>query len=291
MEDPDYWERMTAWINRPPSKAEIQEREREQRRHAEGMAKGRRRIAELARPYPLYVCVQCHHVTGWLGNWRSQMLEGGDADSCFDCLRHGLYGHGVDWEPIYEPILYHGWLPDSKDQARILRSLRELSGPKPPLWVRLARLAGWARPYELRVLPEWRRGVEGWLEQPPLDMPMQVRLPEKTEVAAPDGSGRLVVFRVGWYDWQGGRWRRRKRGPHSALPPEAVDVFPASLPMEQLVAAWDDFQALVAQENEEDWRRREHYRRLDQERAALDAQKAQDREDRDKQERGVAELF
>lgn len=283
---------MTAWINRPPSPAEVAKRERDEQRHRERLAESNQRIADLARPYPLYVCVQCYRVTGWLGNWKAQMLDGaGEDDSCFDCLRQGLYASDTDWEPIYEPLLDHGWLPARDERAKIEQSLRTLSGPRPPLWTRLAHALGYEGPYDRHSLKEWERGVSSWPERPPLGTPLRVRLGEKTEVNAPDGSGRLIVFRAGWYYWQDGRWKRHKHGSTFAAPRELPSVFSADLPIEQLLSAWDDFKAALALEDYDDWRQDELYRVRADEQEALAEQSEADRRDRDKRQRGVAGLF
>lgn len=291
--DADYWKGLTAWINRPPSAGELAERERADKRHQERLAESRERIAELNRPYPLYVCLHCYRVTGWLGTWKTQMLDGDfEADSCFECLTHGPLPFSVDWEPVYDPLLDLGWMPDSRDNIKIVQSLRRLSGSKPPLWTRLLQPLA-PKPYERRALKEWLRGVSGWPEQPAMGTTdrLQIRLAEKTEVESPDKSGRLVVFRAGWYDWSGGRWQRRKLGRRRGVPYALPSIFPASLPMEQLLAAWDDFKDALAAEDYEAWVQDECYRLLHSERQALEEKKTQDKGDRDKLERGVAELF
>jgi hypothetical protein len=293
---------MIRWLNRPPSKWELAERERKEHRHQERLAAAQRELEaqrlslkERGLDYPLEVCEGCERVVGWL----SEPLNGlahSDPEGyrrCLDCLSKNVFGKKLELELIYHPLIDRVIRFRGKNaEEQIEEALRRLSDPSLSLRVRALRRLGRPRRYQLEQLRNWRRFVgESWREEPPLGMIPALWGAEKTEAKAPDASGRLILFKIGRYRWQGDHWQRLRRSPSVRPQTKTPTVFSASLPLEQLLDAWADFQRELAKRNYVDWLDRERWRKRERERTALAAQRSQDERDRDLAGRGVADLF
>jgi hypothetical protein len=241
-----------------------------------------RKIKRFKRDYPLHVCSNCHHIDGW--------VDAKEGAMCLHCLTIYPFFLRVE-EPLrYHPLL-HGMILGRLERYRLQRELNHLSSKRPPLWSRLLKLLGAKRPYELRVLRNWQRFISDWDESPPLGSEVTVWGAEKFETLSPHKDERLIIFKCGWYWFQGGRWVRRKNSPYPFLPSDTGSVFSATLPIEQLVSAWADFQEAVRRENVRDWKDHDRYKLEDRERKALDEQKATDKQDLLRAQEGVADLF
>jgi hypothetical protein len=275
---------MSDWLEGTDEHLSAGEREeRERALDQQEIDKAERTITRLARDYPLYVCSHCHRVDGW--------VDQKQAGICLHCLTVYPFFKRVERPLRYDPLL-SSLLLSRLDRFQLRREIKQFSDRRPPLWSRALKLVGAKRLYELRALRNWQRFVSGWEEAPPLGAEeLVVWGAEKFETLSPDGNERLIVFKCGWYWWKDGRWVRRKLSPYPFSPQDTGSVFSATLPVEQLVSAWADFQEAVKQENEEDWRRDDRYRLEDREQRALAEQQAVDKRDRLRAQEGVVEIF
>jgi hypothetical protein len=198
------------------------------------------------KPYPVLVCSTCFKLTGWLGlNER--------CDTCIDSdHRKAAYADpSGGWVDLSEGDRQHG-------------SVEEAPGG----WKRAVALVGWRGPLrELRVAT-WMRHVEPG-ETGPIDPEegFETAVADRTDDAAPEGPDLLVRFFVRAASFDGNQWRPVVG---VGLPdPLTPSVFPASLPIEQLAEAWNDFRTEVEEFNRARWS--EEDARREQERDAEDA--------------------
>lgn len=189
----------------------------------------RRRAAELRvealgpRPYPVLVCSVCSRLTGWVGK------DG----ACEVDVRRRRQSEDPD----------HLGAPD-----RRVRPADE----RLPLSRRIKRMLGVGSSHDRSR--EWLTKVdpgttgpiepeEGW----------SIEWPVKVEVQAPEGPHLLVVFDVQSYRFEYGAWRECATTPGGKPPGLVPREFSASLSMEALAEAWNDFVGEVARHNARVW--------------------------------------
>jgi hypothetical protein len=200
--------------------------EEQLRREAAGL-----RVRALGeRPYPVLICATCFRLTGWLGS-------GDRCDRCIDReLRKAEYSDpGAGWVDLTG----HAW-----HQQPI-----EVS---PTRWKHVAASVGWRQPLREERVAIWMSHVEPG-ETGPVDPEdgFEIAVADRSEGEAPEGPDLLVRFFVRSVAFDGSRWRPLVG---VGLPdPITPDVFPASLPIEQLAEAWNDFRGEVAEANRADW--------------------------------------
>jgi hypothetical protein len=209
----------------------------------EAAAVRRRALGE--KPYPVLVCSACFKLTGWLGS----------ADRCDTCideeLRKAAYSDASG-----------GWVD-------VTGGPRERSAERrATAWKRAAAAVGWRGPLRQERVAIWMAHVEPG-ETGPMDAEdgFEIAVADRIEDAPPEGSDLLVRFCVRAVRFERDRWQ-----PFVGvgLPdPLTPDVFPASLPIEQLAEAWSDFRGEVDERNRARWsaeaERREREREADEE--------------------------
>lgn len=179
-----------------------------------------RRQAAGERVYPVLVCVNCFHLTGWTTS----------AGVCDPCARRALL-RAAYADP-------HGGFVSNLD-ARI-------APPKPhvPLKARLAH-AGKGSAGQSRVT-EWMRLVEpdetGPIEP---DEGYEVEVAHRQELTPVEGDGVLVSFTTSTHRFAGDAWARLETTHFTRTELLVPTEFHGSLPVEQLVEAWGDYQAAV----------------------------------------------
>jgi hypothetical protein len=181
------------------------------------------------KPYPVLVCSACFKLTGWLGS-------GERCDTCIDReQRKSAYSDPSG-----------GWV-DLGGGARERPAEAGASG-----WKRAAAAVGWRGPLREQSVEIWMRHVEPG-ETGPVDPEdgFQIAAADRTEDTAPEGADLLVRFFVTAVEFDQGAWRPLVgRGLPVPLTPS---VFPASLPIDQLAEAWNDFRSEVDQANRARW--------------------------------------
>jgi hypothetical protein len=197
------------------------------------------------KPYPVLVCSTCSKLTGWLGS-------GERCDSCIDrALRKTAYASG-------------GWVDVTGNGPH-----NPAAEAGPAAWKRAAAAVGWRAPLREERAATWLRHVEPG-ETGPVDpeQGFEIAVADRTESAAPEGADLLVRFfvRAVAFDRDGWRPLVGVRLPD----PRTPSVFPASLAIEQLAEAWNDFRAEVREVNRARWseesERRDRESREEQER-------------------------
>jgi len=187
-----------------------------------------RRQALGERVYPVIVCASCFHLTGWT-------TGGGECDPCArrSLLRaayadpHGGFVASVDARaPASPPQAPHkGRLPHlgrgAADRSRATE------------WLRL-------------VVPDETGPIEP-------EQGYEVEVAHRQELVPVEGDGVLVAFSTATHRFANDAWVRldTTRFPRSELlvPTE----FHGSLPVEQLVEAWGDYQGAVHAFNARKW--------------------------------------
>ena len=193
----------------------------------------RRQAAELRRQalgprtYPVLMCSNCFQLTGWLTS----------AGECDLCARRALvqsayanpHGGFVDLTDARPPK------PESHASFRSVLAGFGLSSDR-------ARVAEWLK----LVVPDETGPVEP-------EENYEVEVAHRDEVAPVEGSGALVRFSTATHRFVDGSWTRLEttKAPRSQLlvPTE----FSGALPVEQLLAAWSDYQVAVHGFNADRW--------------------------------------
>jgi hypothetical protein len=193
------------------------------------------------KTYPVLVCSTCFQLTGWLGS----------GDRCESCI-HGELRRAAYADPA------SGWVDVSGGGSR--------PGPvenAPSGWKRAAAAVGWRGPLTEERVAIWMKHVDPG-ETGPVDPEegFEIAVADRTEGPAPEGVDLLVSFFVRSVGFDGGRWTPRVG---VGLPvPGTPDVFPASLPIEELAEAWNDFRGEVDEANRARWSEEAATRDLDQ---------------------------
>jgi|tagenome__1003787_1003787.scaffolds.fasta_scaffold20515815_1 hypothetical protein len=205
------------------------------------------RVSALGeKPYPVLVCAACFRLTGWLGS-------GDRCETCLDReLRKAAYADPSG-----------GWVDLTAD-----RPAEQSAGLAPSGWKRAAAAVGWRRPLREARLAVWLRNID-----PGETGPMQpeegfeLAVADRAEDPAPEGGDLLVRFYARGLRFEAASWQPRVG---TALPdPLTPNVFAASLPIDQLAEAWNDFRAEVDDFSRARWSdesaRRERERAADEE--------------------------
>jgi hypothetical protein len=189
----------------------------------------RRQAAELRlqalgeKPYPVLMCGACFCLTGWLDS---------NGVCAIDAMRR------------------------QEQEATGLRDVRDLRVRAPtarePLARRIRRALGVATRRDRAR--EWLKRVEpdetGPIEP---EESWEIEAPTKYEWPAPEGPHLLVCFDVESLRFEDSAWRRigTSRGgkPRTLVPRQ----FSASIPIDQLAEAWNDFEEEVAAHNRGIW--------------------------------------
>ncbi|HJQ75158.1 MAG TPA: hypothetical protein VJ814_09740 [Gaiellaceae bacterium] len=226
------------------------ERSRELRRRAADL-----RVQALEpRPYPVLVCSVCSLLTGWVG---------ADGACVFDVRRR-----------LESADPNHLGVPDLRVRPAPER-LPLLGRVKRGLGIGSSRDR--ARAWLTKIEPGTTGPVEpedGWALEWPL----------KVEARAPEGPHLLVLFDVQSYRFEYGAWHECASTPGGKPPRLVPREFPASLPIDALAEAWNDFEAEVARHNELAWA-------AEQSRRAGVAQGARERAAAYESEHGTSELL
>jgi hypothetical protein len=183
--------------------------------------------------YPVVVCSSCFRVTGWV-----------DASGrCDHCLRH------AQLEAAYSDP-HGGWVSVADTRS----AHREGGAPTVPLGVRLAALVGRRGDRDRVRAAAWRVQVDPGVTGPvsPEDG-FEVEGAHRDEVDAADGSGVLIRFSTATHRFADSGWQRlatTRIAGRDLLAPGEVS---AGLPVEQLTAAWSDYQITVETINRAAW--------------------------------------
>jgi len=186
----------------------------------------RRQAADLRvealgqRPYPVLICSACFRMTGWLG------AEG----ACATDTRRSATSN--DWSvgdrrarPVAQP-------------ATLLRRMRRGLG--------VSTSRDRAKEWMTKVDPDATGPVapeEGW----------GIEWPVKAELPAPEGPDLIVTFDVQSYRFEDGSWRECDVTPGGKPRRLVPREFAASLAIDALAEAWNDFEAEVAAHNARVW--------------------------------------
>jgi len=209
----------------------------------------RARAAELRRQalgervYPVLVCTTCFHLTGWT-------TAAGDCDPC---ARRSLL-RAAYADP-------HGGFVANLD-ARVEPALA-----RAPLKARLPHI-GKGSGDRSRVT-EWLRLVAPD-ETGPIDPEdgYEVEVAHRQELVPVEGDGVLVGFSTATHRFAGDAWTRLETTHFPRTELLVPTEFHGSLPVEQLVEAWGDYQGAVRAFNERKWQAeapaREHARQTEQ---------------------------
>ena len=285
----DSYERTFSSFGSPSSREERKrEAERREREEAEKdrqeIVQAKRLIARLGRDYPLQVCEQCHQVDGWLAGGEYSGL-------CLHCLLVHPFHKRIEQPLRYQHAVGSIYM-SRRGRWSFLRQLERLSDRRPPRWTRLLKLLGVKRPFNRRALRSFRHFVSDRPESPPYGtQEIGVWGAEKYETTSPFGDERLLIFKCGWYYWQKGRFLRAPSAPYDYLPAQSGSVFSATLPVEQLVSAWHDFQQAVSEKNIRAFKTRERELLKAREREALESFEQSSLAERLRLQEGVADLF
>jgi hypothetical protein len=173
------------------------------------------------KPYPVLICSECCTVTGWLGS------DGTCAPCWLRRTEHAsnsfaapaAVSYGTARRPLGSRLAHT--LRGSRAQDRALAWLGVVA-------------PGETGPIE----PE-----DGW----------DLEVPVKTDVPAPEGPHRIVRFDAQSMRFERGNWSPCATS-HGGKPRVLVPrEFPATLPIEQLAEAWNDFEEEVAVHNRAVW--------------------------------------
>lgn len=208
------------------------------------------------RPYPVLVCERCRQATGW--------LNGGTAGVCDACLRSDIVA--INQMDLPEAVM--GGAKEIDDMfSRILnKGLNATTFSESEYGQAPSRLTRWFRSgrYDEQVALNWGHVVHGPVICGP-DTPedgFSLWLPGRYERVSANNAETLIGFYVERYRWQRDHWvaspntgRWEDRAERDDQPPHFVfpRVFPATLPVEALEAAWDDFTALCWQDAADRW--------------------------------------
>lgn len=185
------------------------------------------------KAYPVLICASCHRLTGWVS------ADG----ACDPCVRRAA----VD-AAFADPRA--GWLRI----VWVAATGRSTRRPLVPRRVRLAAELGWPAAEQRLALDFWLLHVEpdgtGPIE-PETGYELEIALRDEVELT--DGSGILVRFQSMTHRFDSVSWRALAgtRITRSAVPNPAE--FPATLPVQQLVDAWFDYQQAVVAFNRRRW--------------------------------------
>ena len=202
----------------------------------------------------MLTCSRCFKLTGWLS------VDG----MCDGCLRHAQLQAAFS-----DPS--GGWVSLAPTESGGSATSHGA------LFAGLRRRHGHGR--DERVVESWLRHVEpddtGPVE-PEAGYELEVAVRDEVELT--DGTGILVRFTTATHRFDGADWVRLAgtRATRSAIPNPTE--FPASLPVEQLVEAWGDYQQAVAGFNRRAWGRLSEEREAA--RRSLEAREAALREQR-----------
>lgn len=192
-----------------------------------------------ARTYAVLTCRVCSRITGWT-----------DATgTCERCLRQ------EQLESAYSDP--HGGWVDLVDTRQ-----PETGRGRAPLTERIAALIGGRKAHERASRREWLALVDPDQSGPiSPEAGYTVEVAKRDEVAAPDGSGNMIIrFVAATYRYDGSRWQRldsTRIGSSDILVPAE---FSAGLPIEQLAEAWVDYGTAVHAFNRRAWRREDEAR-------------------------------
>lgn len=208
------------------------------------------------KPYPVRVCDRCRHATGW--------LTGGTMGTCDNCLRsdvvsmnqmdlpEAVMGGSREIDQMFTEILNRGLNSASFSDLGYDRA--------PSRWTR------WFQPgrYDKQVALNWGEVVHGPVicgpETP--EEGFSLWLPVRFERVASNNSETLIGFAVNRYRWQHDHWtpapntgRWEDRAEREDQPPYFVfpTLFPATIGVEALLAAWNDFTSLCWQDAAARW--------------------------------------
>jgi hypothetical protein len=168
------------------------------------------------KPYPVLACTQCWRLTGWLGSE-------GRCDVCISSARRE--------EAYADPQGSFLAVPETHAEA---------SARKQPAWKRAAAVLGVGGPLAEARLEAWCEHVDMGVTGPPSPEGGFVALDaESDEWPAPEGHDLLVRFTTRAYEFRADGWQQAAHtgGPVVLTP----HVFPASLPIDQLAEAWNDY--------------------------------------------------
>lgn len=180
------------------------------------------------KPYPVLACSSCWQLTGWLGSEER-------CDVCISSARR---------EAAYADP--HGSFVELATHVTAGR------GRPPALWKRAAAVVGASGPLERELEAVWDEHVDTGVTGPPApEEGFVVFGAERSEAPAPEGNDLLVRFSTRAYRFDGGAWQHTMEsgGPVPLTP----DVFPASLPMDQLAEAWSDYTTEIEAFNATRW--------------------------------------
>lgn len=211
----------------------------------------RRRAAKLRvealgpKPYPVQICAVCFHLTGWVG------ADG----ACSSDLR--LRREHADPNRLGAPDLRMHAPPDPVPLLRRVKRSLGVGGAHDRAREWLTKVdPGETGPVE----PE-----EGWA----LEWPVRFEQP------APEGPDLLVAFDMQSLRFEFGSWRPADVSPGGRPRRLVPREFAASLPIEALAEAWNDFEEEVAEHNRRVWQaesaRREGKEQAERERRAAEA--------------------
>jgi hypothetical protein len=197
----------------------------EDQARTETLAKARElgmRAAELRmqvlgeKPYPVLVCSECFQLTGWLGS-------GDRCDVCISSARReaSFENPGGSW-------------------VSLATDASAFSTQRASAWKRLAAKFGASAALDKERTTAWNAKVDPG-ETGPFEPEDGFELfgAERGESAAPEGVDLLVRFWLRAYRFENHAWQQiiRTGGPVPLTP----DVFPASLPIDQIAEAWNDY--------------------------------------------------
>ncbi|HEY2603772.1 MAG TPA: hypothetical protein VGI67_19590 [Thermoleophilaceae bacterium] len=198
-----------------------------------------RKQALGAKPYPVLVCSECFSLTGWLGS-------GGRCDVCISSARRedAFADPAGSWVGFGEPLTRAG-------------------SEAPSLF---KRMFGSRRSREEALNAAWGERVDPGETGPATpEEGFVIYDADRNEWPAPEGGDLLVRFSVAAYGFERGGWTptRRPGGPTPLTP----HTFPASLPMDQLAEAWNDYCAEVHAFNAKLWSEEDQRREDEREEA------------------------
>jgi hypothetical protein len=183
------------------------------------------------RPYPIEVCRDCLHLTGWRDA----------AGSCSSCLVEARVRSAFS-----DPA--GGWVALHDERPPLRRAERA------PLRARLAASLGRRQGLDRAAAHAWLARVDPGETGPVSpETGYEVEAATREEVDAPEGAGLLVRFATARYRFNGAGWAALDRTKLSQAALLVPAEFSAGLPVEQLAEAWGDYRAEVAAFNRSAW--------------------------------------
>jgi hypothetical protein len=212
--------------------------EGEQGRSLRAQAAALRMQALGERVYPVLTCVTCFRLTGWVNG-------DGNCDACVRRAQlHAAYSDS-----------HAGWVSVADTRQA------PTQGPTPPLRARLAAGLGRSQARARITAGRWLAFVEPG-DTGPIDPELgyELEVAHRDEVELTDGSGILVRFSSVAQRFTESGWQQIELTKIAHRDIAVPAEFPASLPVEQLVEAWGDYQAAVAAFNRRVWAAEEESR-------------------------------